>query len=134
MVEFFMAALAGPDGKASMCKCMGWSTLVCLLISWFILPERSITELAAVLGGILAYGYGGKVSWNKNNPGANTKSNEDILMFQRWLKDKKRDNEMGGIITNNLWELYDHSYSKETKNEATDYSKVPGDKLPFSPY
>ncbi len=69
MIKFLSGAVAGPDGLASMGKCMAWAFAFSVLISWFAFPSRSITELAAVLGGILAYIYGGKASWNKNNSG-----------------------------------------------------------------
>ena len=65
MKNFVKGLFTGGDENASMAKIMAWIIFIVIIFSWFAFPERGISELSLILGGLLGYTLGGKWAWQK---------------------------------------------------------------------
>ena len=76
MKVFWRGLICGADDTASMAKCMAWLTFILVGISWFGFPDRAISELSLILGGLLGYIFSGKWAWHKYGRQGGSKDNE----------------------------------------------------------
>ena len=69
MSSFWKGAISGPDGCASMTKCMAWANFALIVGSWFYFPERPITELCVILASLLTQAGAAKWGYHKHVAG-----------------------------------------------------------------
>jgi len=62
-MNFFKGMFTAGDDNASTGKVMCWIVLVVILLTWFIFPERPVSDLTAIFLGLLGYALGGKASY-----------------------------------------------------------------------
>jgi len=48
-----------------MARGLTWLTFAVIAVSWFVFPERSISELTLIFGALLGYAIGGKIIHGK---------------------------------------------------------------------
>ncbi len=90
---------SGESGGISSLRVFSAFVLAAILVSWFVLPDRSIVELGGVLAFLVGAATGSKISYNKHVKSTPTSGEPAVK-----------------------------------KDGPKDYTDVPGDQLPFSPY
>jgi hypothetical protein len=68
-ITFWKGAVCGPDGNASMTKCMAWAVFALITVSWFRFPDRGITDLCMMLASLLTHSGANKWGFHKHVAG-----------------------------------------------------------------
>ena len=75
MMKYILEMLQGESGRQSSLRWMSWAVLIAIFVSWFVFPDRSVAELAALFGALIGVSLGGKMSYNKHKGIENENSN-----------------------------------------------------------